>query len=128
VKPYKIGEYGGMKMKRLINFTDEDRERYAQIWNYVHEHIDEKTKRLLAASMSLSLGYGGGKVIREITGLNTDTIKLGIEQITGKTLLDDNRKRREGGGRKPITDIYDSGVKTQEVKKEVTISSRYGII
>ena len=93
-------------MKRLSSFTDEDRKRYTEIWKYSHEHLDEKSKRLLAASMSLSLGYGGAKVIREITGLNADTIKFGIEQITGITLLDDNRKRREGGGRKPITDIY----------------------
>jgi len=95
-----------MDMKRLSSFTDEDRKRYTEIWKYSHEHLDEKSKRLLAASMSLSLGYGGAKVIREITGLNADTIKFGIEQITGITLLDDNRKRREGGGRKPITDIY----------------------
>ena len=87
-------------------FTEEDRERYAHIWNNVHKHLDEKSSRLLAASMSLSLGYGGGKAIRDITGLNPDTIKLGIEQITGETSLDKSRMRREGGGRKPITDIY----------------------
>jgi len=93
-------------MKRMNSFTNEDRERYTHIWDYAHRHLDEKSKRLLAASMSLSLGYGGNKVIREITGLNLDTIKLGIEQVTGKTSLDGNRARREGGGRKPITEIY----------------------
>ena len=93
-------------MKRLIDFTTEDREHYTQIWKHVSEHLDERSKRLLAASMSLSLGYGGSKIIREITGLNSDTIKLGIEQILGETPLDEGRMRREGGGRKPITNTY----------------------
>ena len=93
-------------MKRLISFSDTDRDRYNNIWERLESHIDEKTKRLLAAAMSLSLGYGGSKVVREITKLNSDTIKLGIKQLTGKADLDDNRVRRIGRGRKPITEIY----------------------
>ena len=93
-------------MKKLNHFTDEDKQRYNELWNNVKEHVDEKTKRLLAASMSLSLGYGGSKAIREITGLNPDTIKFGIEQLTGKKPLDNERNRLEGGGRKPISTIY----------------------
>jgi hypothetical protein len=93
-------------MKRLKDFSKTERERYNEIWNKLEKHIDEKTKRLLAAAMSLSLGYGGNKVMREITKLNPDTIKLGIEQITGKKTLDDNRIRGKGGGRKAITEVY----------------------
>ena len=93
-------------MKKLMTFTDEDRQRYSSIWSQINEHIDEKAKRLLAASMSLSLGYGGNKVVREITGLNPDTIKYGIEQLTGKLPLSSERSRLEGGGRKPISSIY----------------------
>ena len=93
-------------MKKLTNFTDEEKQRYTMIWSNIYEHIDEKTKRLLAASMSLSLGYDGGKIMREITGLNPDTIKSGIEQITGKKPLDSERNRRTGGGRKAVSEIY----------------------
>jgi len=93
-------------MKRLKGFSEIEKERYCDIWNKLQGHIDEKTKRLLAAAMSLSLGYGGNKVVREITKLNPDTIKLGIEQITGEASLNDSRIRREGGGRKPISEIY----------------------
>jgi len=56
--------------------------------------------------MSLSLGYGGNKVIREITKLNPDTIKLGVEQLTGEVSISEDRMRRAGGGRKQITEIY----------------------
>lgn len=93
-------------MKRLKDFSETERERYSDIWNRLEGHINEKTKRLLAAAMSLSLGYGGNKVVQEITKLNPDTIKLGIEQIKGEEALDDNRIRREGGGRKSITETY----------------------
>ena len=93
-------------MKKLKSFTDEDRQRYSDIWSSISEHLDEKSKRLLAASMSLSLGYGGNKILREITGLNPDTIKYGIEQITGKKPVNSERNRVEGGGRKPVSDTY----------------------
>jgi len=98
-----IGEFA---MKKLKEFTETDMERYNVIWNKLQGHLDEKAKRLLAASMSLSLGYGGSKIVREITRLNPDTIKLGIEQLNGDVSIDDERIRREGGGRKPITEIY----------------------
>jgi hypothetical protein len=102
-------------MKRLKDFSTTESERYNEIWNRLDGHIDEKTKRLLAAAMSLSLGYGGNKVIRQITKLNPDTIKLGIEQITGKKTLDDNRIRGKGGGRKAITEIYPE-IETELIK------------
>jgi len=103
VKKIKAGDF---TMERLKVFTEKERERYIAIWSKIENHIDEKTKRLLAGSMSLSLGYGGSKVIREITKLNPDTIKLGIEQIIGKETVDNNRIRRKGGGRKRIEEIY----------------------
>jgi len=106
MKAYTKEIQGGLTMKKLTNFTDEEKQRYSDIWSNISEHIDEKTKRLLAASMSLSLGYGGSKVVREVTGLNPDTIKFGIEQLTGKKPLNSERNRLEGGGRKPVSVIF----------------------
>ena len=54
---------GDFAMKRLKDFSEMDRERYSDIWKKLENHIDEKTKRLLAAAMSLSLGYGGNKIL-----------------------------------------------------------------
>ena len=95
-------------MRKVTDFSENERQRYTDIWNALESHIDEKTRRLLASAMSLSLGYGGGKIVRTITNLNPDTIKLGIEQLTNKERLDDDRIRRVGGGRKPITELYPS--------------------
>ena len=93
-------------MKKMSIFTDEDRERYTTIWNELESHFDEKSKRLLAAAMAKSLGYGAQKVIIEITKLNSDTIKFGTEQLNGIEVIPANGSRREGGGRKSITEIY----------------------
>lgn len=93
-------------MEKLKEFSAVDRERYKTIWNRLKDHIDEKTKRLLVAAMSESLGYGGQKVICELTGVSQDTVKYGTAQLNGEAPLDANRTRQSGGGRKTITEIY----------------------
>jgi hypothetical protein len=92
-------------MKKMSVFSELDKQRYNNIWKMLETHFDEKNRRLLASAMSLSLGYGGSKVIRSITNLNSDTIKLGIEQLTDEIHLDNNRIRRQGGGRKTIISL-----------------------
>lgn len=95
-------------MEKLKEFSEKDRTRYKAIFEELKDHIDEKTKRLLAAAMVKSLGFGGQKVIYELTGVSPDTLKLGVAQLNGDVPLDNNRIRRGGGGRKPITEIYPS--------------------
>lgn len=93
-------------MKKLSNFTDDDKQRYTIIWQELKKYYNEKDKRLLVAAMVKSLGYGGQKVMREITGLNPDTMKHGVEQLNNIETIDDKRMRRIGGGRKLITEVY----------------------
>ena len=94
-------------MKRMSVFNKQDMDRYQKIWSILSKFYDEKNRRLLAAAMVLSLGYGANKVISGLTGMNPDAIKLGREQIEGiETMPEKNRMRRKGGGRKPITEIY----------------------
>lgn len=93
-------------MKRMGIFSEVEKERYSLIWNELEKHFDEKDKRLLAAAMTKSLGFGGQKAICALTKLTEDTIKLGTEQLNGAELLPTNRCRRIGAGRKPITETY----------------------
>lgn len=93
-------------MKKMGIFTDEDRKRYTAIWDELEKHYDEKDKRLLAAAMTKSLGFGSQKVIVEITKLNADTIKFGTEQLNGTKAIPENGCRTLGGGRKFITEIF----------------------
>lgn len=93
-------------MEKMKDFSEKEQARYKSIFNDLKDHLDEKTKRMLAAAMVKSLGFGGQKIIYELTGVSPDTLKLGVAQLNGTAPLDEDRIRSVGGGRKPITDIY----------------------
>jgi hypothetical protein len=70
--------------------------------------MNEKTRRLWAASEAIALGWGGVTRVAAATGMSRNTIRAGImelqSQIQGKALaLGPHRVRRPGGGRKPQT-------------------------
>ena len=65
--------------------------------------LDERTRRLVAANEARSLGYGGISQVRRACGLSRKTITKGIRELSeGTAPL--GRIRREGGGRKQISD------------------------
>lgn len=88
------------------DFSERELTRYKFIFDTLSDHIDEKTKRLLASAMVNTMGHGGQKLICQLTGLSPDTLQLGVAQLKNPNLLEVNRIRRSGGGRKPITEIY----------------------
>jgi Rhodopirellula transposase DDE domain len=65
-------------------------------------HLDERMRRIMAASEALSLGYGGVSAVRRACGLSRKAISKGIREIQGggKPLV--GRIRRPGAGRKSI--------------------------
>src|ERR1700730_11799401 len=65
--------------------------------------LDERSRRLMAASEALSLGYGGVSRIRRACGLSRKAIAKGIREIAdGNTLP--GRIRRSGAGRKNLVE------------------------
>jgi hypothetical protein len=65
--------------------------------------LDERSRRLVAASEALSLGYGGVSRIRRACGLSRKAIAKGIKEIAeGKPMP--GRIRRLGAGRKNIVE------------------------
>ncbi len=68
-------------------------------------HLDEKARRLFAAAEARTLGWGGIKLVSEITGLARSTIGRGLEELDGKREPPgEGRVRRRGGGRKRETE------------------------
>ncbi len=96
----------GAPLNPPLEFSSQDQARYHEIFSQCQHVLDEKSLRLVAAAMVLSLGYGGQKAIHAVTGLSPDTLQLGVAQLQGKTPLDPDRIRRPGGGRKPITEVF----------------------
>jgi len=70
--------------------------------------LDERTRRLWAASESLVLGHGGVVTVAKATGLAESTIRSGrqeLEQATRSASRSQGarRVRQPGGGRNPLT-------------------------
>src|SRR5437870_13096430 len=65
--------------------------------------LDERTRRLMAASEALVLPYGGVSRVHRAGGLSRNAIAKGIREIQSGTALEAGRVRRRGAGRKPIT-------------------------
>lgn len=65
--------------------------------------LNEKSRRIWAASEAEALGYGGLTIVREATGIDYHTIRKGIGEAEEKKESDIVRIRRKGGGRKKLT-------------------------
>jgi hypothetical protein len=76
-------------------------------------HLDERTRRIMAATESMSLGYGGVSVVARASGLSRKAIRKGIVELQeGRPLV--GRIRRPGAGRKSITESDPRLVETLE--------------
>ena len=82
--------------------------KYAQL----RDVLDERSRRLWAASEAMALGHGGVAAVSRATGPAERTIRAGREQLQqakkrkkGKrTSALEDRIRRTGGGRKRLTE------------------------
>lgn len=61
-------------------------------------HLNERSRRMLAAAEAVQLGYGGVSLVSRACGLSRVTITEGIGELTAPPLPAD-RIRRSGGGR-----------------------------
>jgi hypothetical protein len=72
-------------------------------FNSVWPLLDERTRRIMAASEAIGLGYGGVSLVRRACGLSRKAIAKGITEIQEPQPPLGNRIRRPGAGRKQIT-------------------------
>jgi transposase len=66
--------------------------------------LDERMRRLVAASESLTAGFGGTSVVSRQTGVSRRAIIQGIKELDEKPDAQSGRVRRTGGGRKKTVD------------------------
>src|SRR5437660_736553 len=72
----------------------EIRSKLRRIW----PHLNERSRRMLAATEALGLGYGGVSLVSRVCGLSRVTITRGISELAAPPLPAE-RIRRAGGGR-----------------------------
>jgi hypothetical protein len=68
-------------------------------------HLDERARRLFAASEARLLGHGGVSTVSRACGLSRVTITKGLQELEGAP-LPAGRVRRSGGGR-PALEVLD---------------------
>src|SRR5260221_2369018 len=76
--------------------VDGIRGRYEQLSGL----LDERARRLLAATEAMSAGQGGVTAVAAATGIARSTINRGIAELKAGRPVNDGRIRRAGGGRK----------------------------
>jgi len=67
-------------------------------------HLDERTRRLMAASEAVAIGRGGATAVARATGVSRRVIGAGIKELADASRAGAVRIRRPGGGRKRTTD------------------------
>src|SRR3954451_1976209 len=67
-------------------------------------HLDERARRLLAASEAMAIGRGGASTVARATGVSRRMIGEGIKELSGGPPAGAVRIRRPGGGRKRTID------------------------
>ena len=76
------------------------RDKFSSIW----PHLNERARRMVAASEALDLGYGGISLISRACGLSRVTITKGIQELHAAPMAA-GRIRRPGAGRPKLTDV-----------------------
>lgn len=79
-----------------------DREQIRKRFTAIAPHLDERARRLLAATEARAAGYGGIAAVSQASGVAPSTIARGLQDLAAPSLLAPGRVRRSGGGRKPL--------------------------
>jgi transposase len=66
----------------------------------VASKLNERARRLVAASEAMALGWGGISAVSRATGLSRKAISYGIKELQEEEAIGEGRIRRTGGGRK----------------------------
>jgi len=76
--------------------------------------LNERQRRLWAASEARAVGRGGIAATARATGISVPTIRKGIAELKSGERLEPGRVRKAGGGRKPLTEVDATLVKDLE--------------
>ena len=79
---------------------------FDELVSLINTISDEKSKRILLSKAADVYGNGGKAHIVELTGISYPTLMAGKADSENDEVISSSRIRREGGGRKAITETY----------------------
>jgi hypothetical protein len=71
----------------------------------LRDHLDERSRRLLAAAESQAIGRGGVSAVTRATGVARQVIRRGIAELGESPVRSSARIRRPGAGRKRVSEL-----------------------
>lgn len=80
-------------------------EKLEHKYKFINPYLNEKSRRIWAATEVMTIGRGGLKLVQEVTRLSHNTIGRGIREIKEENNNDPTRIRKNGGGRRKNTVI-----------------------
>jgi len=69
---------------------------------FLSPHLDERRRRLSAASEARAAGHGGILAVSRATGLAPSTISRDLRELAGGAVLEGGWVRQPGGGREAL--------------------------
>ena len=80
--------------------------------------LNERSRRLWAATEAAAMGYGGISAVCRATGLSQNTIRVGLRELIAapESSLSPKQIRRSGGGRSPATKLAPSLMTDLDIK------------
>jgi hypothetical protein len=81
-----------------------DHEQIRERFRVIAPHLDERARRLLAATEARAAAYGGIAAVSQATGVAPSTIARGLQDLAAESPLAPGQVRRAGGGRKSLID------------------------
>ena len=93
-------------------------EKFRSVWPL----LDERTRRIMAASEARALGHGGVSLVRRACGLSRKAIAKGIREIEEGFVPMEGRIRRPGAGGKPLT-VSDPGL-VEQLEEMIEVQTR----
>ncbi len=83
--------------------------------------LNERTRRLVAASEAMAIGRGGISAASRATGLSRQVISQGIKELQDEEPTSEGRIRKKGGGRKKLVEKDPQiGVELERLVEPVT--------
>jgi len=80
-----------------------DESKIAERFAGVGPELNERQRRLWAASEARALGYGGIAAVSRATGISEDTVGRGLKELAAGERLEAGQVRRRGAGRPALT-------------------------
>ena len=91
-------------------------------------HLNERERRLLAATEAHAAGYGAIAAVMEATGIAASTIGRGLKDLAGEAALAPGRVQRSGGGRKPLVASEPTTPSASNIQSEIAMKAARRVV